>query len=292
MSSLAATSVSAADFVSLMKPRLSSLVVCTAAGGMWFAPGSLPAHRTLLVILATIGIVGAANAFNCFIERDSDRFMRRTQNRPLPAGRMEPMLAVYFGATLAAVSLPILALAGNLLTAVLGFIAFVSYAFVYTPMKSRSWVAMIVGAIPGALPPLMGWTAVTDSIAGGGVVLFGILFFWQIPHTIAISLFRKDEYAAAGLKTLPLERGDEISRGMVVRYTVLLVAVSIFPFAMGLSGYIYLAAAVLFGGYFLGQGIYGHMKKLGAPWARKLFFTSLIYLTALFIALMVDVQTY
>ncbi len=279
-----------ADLASLTKPRLSSLVVCTAAGGMWLAPGSLPAHRTLLVILATAGIVGAANAFNCYWERDSDRFMKRTRNRPLPAGRMEPSTAIWFGAFLLAVSLPTLTLASNLLTGFLGLLAFVSYVFVYTPLKARSWTAMLVGGLPGALPPLMGWTAITGRITGAGVVLFAILFLWQIPHFIAIALFRKEEYAAAGLKSLPLERGDEISRAMIVRYLVFLVPVSILPFAMGLSGWIYLTAAVVLGAAFLGYGVYGFVKQLGPLWARKLFLISLLYLTGLFIALMVDVR--
>ncbi|MDQ3264964.1 MAG: heme o synthase [Myxococcota bacterium] len=279
-----------ADFASLTKPRLSSLVVCTAAGGMWLAPGSLPARQTLLVILATAGIVGAANAFNCYWERDSDRFMKRTRNRPLPAGRMEPSTALWFGGALLAVSLPALTLASNLLTGFLGLLAFVSYVFVYTPLKARSWTAMLVGGLPGALPPLMGWTAITGRITGAGVVLFAILFLWQIPHFIAIALFRKEEYAAAGLKSLPLERGDEISRAMIVRYLVFLVPVSILPFAMGLSGWIYLTAAVLLGATFLGYGVYGFVKKLGQVWARKLFLISLLYLTGLFIALMVDVR--
>lgn len=283
-------SATAADLVSLTKPRLSSLVLCTTAGGMWLAPGALPAHRTLLVILATAGIVGAANALNCYLERDSDRFMRRTQNRPLPAGRMDPYTAIWFGCTLAAISLPTLAIASNWLTGLLGLIAFLSYVFVYTPLKARSWTAMIVGGLPGALPPLMGTTAVTGEITGAGVVLFAILFLWQIPHFIAIALFRKEEYAAAGLKSLPLERGDEISRATIVRYLVLLVPTTILPFAMGLSGWIYLTAAVLLGALFLGQGVYGYAKGLGPQWARKLFLTSLLHLTGLFIALMIDVR--
>lgn len=287
---VAVQDVSAADLLSLMKPRLSGLVICTAAGGMWLAPGALPAHRTMLALLAIAGVVGAANALNCFLERESDRYMRRTRERPLPSGRMDPSTAVWFGSGLAAISLPTLAVAANPLTAALGLLALLIYVFVYTPMKARSWTAMIVGAVPGALPPLMGWTVVTNSVAGAGMVLFALLFFWQIPHFIAISLFRKEEYAAAGLKSLPLERGDEISRAMIVRYLVLLVAVSLLPWAMAITGPVYLSAALLLGGAFLGLGIWGQWKTLGAPWARQLFFASLLYLTGLFVALMVDVR--
>ncbi|HET9157381.1 MAG TPA: protoheme IX farnesyltransferase, partial [Myxococcaceae bacterium] len=150
-----------ADLVSLLKPRLSSLVLCTLAGGMWLAPGELSVARWVATLLGTAGTVGAANALNCWIERDRDRFMARTRMRPLPSGRMESGVALGFGILLAVFSLPLLALASNGLTGCLGFVALVSYVAAYTPLKPRSWTAVLVGGIPGALPPLMGWTAVT-----------------------------------------------------------------------------------------------------------------------------------
>jgi heme o synthase len=281
-------STTAADLVSLTKPRLSSLVLATTAGGMWLAPGQLSLARALVAMLATAGTVGAANAFNCFIERDSDRYMKRTANRPLPSGRMDPGVALWFGLSLAAISLPALWLAANLLTAVLGLIALLSYVLLYTPLKARTSAAMLVGAVPGALPPLMGWTAVTNQVDAGGYALFAILFLWQIPHFIAIALFRKEEYAAAGLTSLPLERGDESSRLQLLLYTVALVPTTLLPYQLGIAGLWYLGVALLLGAAFLGIAAWGFFTRQGKPWARQAFFFSLLYLSGLFAALMLD----
>jgi len=285
-------STTASDLLSLTKPRLSSLVLATTAGGVWLAPGELSVPRVLVTLLATAGTVGAANALNCFIERKSDRFMARTQNRPLPSGRMEPGVALWFGLSLAAVSLPALALGANLLTAGLGLLALLSYVLVYTPLKSRTSAAMLVGAVPGALPPLMGWTAVTGQVDNAGFVLFSILFLWQIPHFLAIALFRKEEYAAAGLKSVPLERGDESSRAQLVLYLVALLPMTMLPYQLRIAGGWYLAVAAALGLAFLGLGAWGFFRQLGKPWARQTFFFSLLYLTGLFAALMLDSQTH
>lgn len=278
----------AADLWSLTKPRLSSLVLCTTAGGMWLAPGQLSAARVVVTLLATAGTVGAANALNCFQERDIDRFMARTRNRPLPAGRMEPAVALWFGVSLAAVCLPALALGANLLTGVLGLTALLSYVLVYTPLKARTSVAMLVGAIPGALPPLMGWTAVTGRMDLPGVALFAILFLWQLPHFIAIALFRKEEYAAAGLKSLPLTRGDATSRAHIVAYLTALVPVTFTPYVLRVAGPGYLTLAILLGAIFFGLGAWGFVRRLGRAWARQLFAASIVYLAGLFVALMMD----
>jgi protoheme IX farnesyltransferase len=278
----------AADLVSLTKPRLSSLVLATTAGGMWMAPGRMSFAQGLIALLATAGTVGAANALNCFIERDSDRFMARTRVRPLPAGRMEAPVALWFGVSLASLCIPALALGTNTLTGLLGLTAFLSYVLAYTPLKAKSPEAMLVGAIPGALPPLMGWTAVTGTMDPGGLALFGILFFWQMPHFIAISLFRKEEYAAAGLKSVPLVRGDAMARAQILAYLLALVPVSLLPYPLKLAGPGYLVIASVLGAAFLGFGAWGFFKKLGKPWARQLFLLSLVYLTGLFAALMLD----
>jgi protoheme IX farnesyltransferase len=278
----------ASDLLSLTKPRLSSLVLATTAGGMWLAPGELSLSSMLVTMLATAGTVGAANTLNCYLERHSDRFMKRTRNRPLPSGRMEPAVALGFGVALALVSLPALALGANLLTAGLGLVALLSYVLAYTPLKARSSTAMLVGAVPGALPPLMGWTAVTGRLDVGGYVLFSILFLWQIPHFIAIALFRKEEYEAAGLKLALVEHGDDASRLQLVLYLVALVPMSLLPFQLGIAGGWYLAAAVGLGLSFLGLGAWGLFKQLGRDWARQTFFFSLLYLAGLFAALMLD----
>ena len=275
------------DFAALTKPRLSSLVLFTAAGGMWLAGKPLDWKTWLFALLGTAGTVGAANTINCVIERDSDRFMRRTATRPLPAQRMTVPPALVFAAVLGAVSLPMLWLGVNWLTGLLGTVALVSYAFVYTPMKKRTRFAMQVGAIPGALPPLMGWTAATGHIEAPGLALFAILFFWQLPHFIAIALFRKDEYRAAGLTSLPLEKGDDVARLHSVLYLVALFASSVLPWAVGVAGPIYLAAAVGLGGGLLFVGVRGWLQKGDVVWARQLFGYSLLYLTGLFAALAV-----
>jgi len=279
----------ASDLVSLTKPRLSSLVLVTAAGGMFMAPGHLTAAQALVTLLAPAGTVGAANALNCFLERDSDRFMRRTARRPLPAGRMEPAVALWFGLSLAAVSLPALLLASNAITAALGTLALLSYVLAYTPMKSRSAWAMWVGALPGALPPLMGWTAVMNQLSAPGLALFGMLFVWQLPHFLAIALFRQEEYAAAGLKSVPIEEGEDVARLQLAVLAVLLWPVTWLPFVHGIAGRGYLATAVLVGGVFAGGSVWGWWKKAGPSWARRVFFGSLIHLTLLFLFLALDV---
>lgn len=278
----------ASDVLSLTKPRLSGLVLATTAGGMWLAPGELTVPRILVTLGATAGLVGSANALNCYWERESDRFMARTRHRPLPSGRMEPGLALGFGLGLAALCLPALAAGANLLTALLGLVALLSYVLAYTPLKARTSAAMLVGAVPGALPPLMGWTAVTGQIDAGGYVLFAILFLWQIPHFIAIALFRKDEYAAAGLKSVPLERGEDASRLQIVLYLVALVPMTLLPFQLHIAGGWYLAAAALLGLCFLALGTVGLFRQLGRGWARQTFLFSLLYLAGLFAALMLD----
>lgn len=278
-------SLVAKDLLSLTKPRLSGLVLFTTFGGMWLAGRELGWWQWALAMLGTAGTVGAANAFNCYMERDSDRFMARTAVRPLPQGRMEPVVALVFAGLLAAASLPVLFFGVNALTGALGALALASYVLVYTPMKSRTHWAMVVGAVPGALPPLMGWTAATGRIELPGVVLFGILFFWQLPHFIAIALFRKAEYRAAGLTSLPLEKGDDTARLHAVGYVLALLPVSVLPFVVGVAGPLYLAAAVALGLFFAGVTVQGWWQKGDAVWARRLFGVSLLYLTGLFAAL-------
>lgn len=283
--------LSAADLLSLTKPRLSSLVLCTCAGGMWLAPGRLTPAHWLLTLLGTAGTVGAANALNCYVERDIDRAMPRTRNRPLPAGRMEPSVALAFAVALAAVSLPVLAVGSNLLTTGLGLLALVTYVGVYTPLKLHSDAAMLVGAVPGALPPLMGWTAVTARLDGPGLLLFAILFAWQLPHFLAIALFRKAEYRAAGLLTVPLRLGDDASRWWMVATTAALVPLTLALVPLHVAGTFYLAVAALLGAGFLAVQGWGALKRLGHGWARKSFFFSLVYLAGLFAALFLDASS-
>lgn len=283
-----AISSTATDLLSLTKPRLSSLVLFTMAGGMWLAPTGISAARAAATLLSTAGIIAAANALNCYFEREIDRFMRRTRNRPLPARRMDPVLALWFAVSLAAISIPTLGLASNLLTAALGVAALVLYVFAYTPLKGRTWGAMFVGAVPGALPTLMGWTAATGSIALPGLVLFAILVVWQIPHFVAIALLCKEEYRAAGLLSLPLARGDQVARGYLAAFCALLIPVSLLLYPLKVAGPIYAASALVLGAAFLGGALAGWWRKWGPAGARQLFYLSLVYMAGLFIALWID----
>lgn len=287
MASLALPLV-AADLVALTKPRLSALVVATAAGAMWLAPGELPLVHALAAVAGIAGTVGAANALNCWLERESDGQMGRTRKRPLPAGRMEAGVALAFGALLAASSLTLLAIAVNTLTAALAFLAFVSYVAVYTPLKARSAWAMWVGCLPGALPPLMGWTAARGRIETPGLILFAILFLWQVPHFLAIALYRKAEYRAAGLSSIPLAYGDDMARLQAAAGAFLLWPVTLLVHPPGAAGSFYLGVANTLGALFSGVAIWGWLRREGTRWARRLFLASLVYLGLLFLALVVS----
>lgn len=273
------------DYVALTKPRLSGLVLFTMAGGMWLSGQAVSGWTWLWAMLGTAGTVGAANTFNCVIERDSDRFMARTASRPLPMRRLSVQPALVFAAVLAGVALPMLSLGVNWLTGLLGLAALLLYVLAYTPMKSRTHFAMLVGTIPGALPPLMGWTATTGRVELPGLVLFAILVFWQLPHFIAIALFRKAEYRAAGLTSLPLEKGDDVARRHAVLYLAALLPVSVLPTVVGVAGWLYLAAALALGAWFAKVGVDGWRTKGDERWARHFFKVSLLYLTGLFAAL-------
>jgi protoheme IX farnesyltransferase len=278
------------DVVALTKPRITLMVVITAAGGMWLAPNAVDPRVIALMLTTTAMVVAAANALNCYLERDSDRFMERTRLRPLPDGRLDPKVALFVGIALGLVSVPALTFAVNPLTGLLGAIALVSYVAVYTPMKPISPTALLVGAVPGALPPLMGWTAATGSLDAPGLVLFAIMFIWQVPHFIAISIFRQEEYERAGLKVLPSVRGLAYSKIQAALYAALLVPVSLLLYPLRVSGPYYLATAVVLGAVFAGTSFYGLRESAGREWARKLFIVSLVYLTVLFAAILLDAR--
>jgi protoheme IX farnesyltransferase len=277
--------VAVRDLVSLAKPRVTSLVLLTAGGGMWLAPGHIPAGRAILALAGTALAVAAANSLNCWIERESDGRMARTRNRPLPAGRLAPGVALAFGLALAVLCLPLMALGGGLLTAGLGALALVSYVGLYTPLKRVTPKALVVGAVPGALPPLMGWAAVTGRLDAGGLALFGILFFWQLPHFLAIALHRHADYATAGIQVTPVARGERVARWHAVLWTVVLVPISLLLQPLGVAGVGYTVVAAVLGATFLAWTLAGLRTTAGTPWARGLFRFSLAYLTILFVAL-------
>lgn len=284
----ATTMLTVRDLIALTKPRITLMVLVTAAGGMWLAPGSLSVGSMAIMLLTTGMVVGAANTLNCYLERDTDRLMARTAKRPLPDRRLEPSWALVLGVSMGLFAVPTLTLVVNPVTGLLGFVALASYVAIYTPMKQYTPAALYVGAVPGALPPLMGWTAVTASIDLPGLVLFGILFFWQIPHFIAISIFRQEEYERAGLKVLPSVRGMHAAKVQSAVNAGALWAVSLLLVPYGLAGTIYLTAAMVLGAHFFWSSLRGFKAEDTNGWAKKFFFASLIYLTGLFAALIFD----
>jgi protoheme IX farnesyltransferase len=275
----------AKDLLLLAKPRLSGLVILTTAGGLALAPGRIGAFRGTVAILGTAAVVGAANALNCWLERDVDARMRRTRDRPLPAGRIEPFVAFALGVAMPIFALPLLALVANPLTAFLAFAALAIYVAVYTPMKQRSTLALFVGAVPGAIPPLMGWTAVTGRLDAGGLALFGLLFAWQLPHFLAISIYLAEDYARGGLKVFALVHGEPATRRWIAAATVLLLAASLALLPLGVAGRGYGAVAALAGAVLLAYALSG-LGKTGGRWARNLFLATLVHLTVLFVALL------
>jgi heme o synthase len=279
----------ASDLLQLAKPRITALVVFTTAVGLWLAPRGLPWLTIALTLVGTVLIVAAANVLNMYLERDSDALMARTMNRPLPAQRMDPGIALRFGLALAAISVPLLTFAVGALPGLLASIALVSYVLLYTPMKRQTATALLVGALPGAIPPLIGWTAATERLDLPGVLLFAVMFLWQVPHFLAITLFRKEDYARAGLIVQPNEPGGEReARANIVRYTVALVGVSLLFVPIGIARGGYLAIALLLGAVFLGYAVAGLRRGAGPRWARNLFLLSLLYLPLLFAALLLD----
>jgi len=274
------------DLFALAKPRLSGMVVSTTAAGIWLAPRQPSAARAAAVLVGTGMVVGAANILNNYLERDVDGLMRRTWGRPLPAGRVEPGTALALGLGLPAFAIPMLAFAGNPLTALLALVALVSYAFVYTPMKRWSTAALFVGAVPGAIPPLMGWTAATGAIDARGLALFALLFVWQLPHFLAISVYLKEDYARGGLKVFALVHGERAAKIWAVATSALLVPVGMLPAFLGMASWGYGVAAAVLGGSLTVAAATGLRIPDGSSrWARNFFLSTLLYLVLVFIAL-------
>ena len=279
----------AADYVSLVKPRLNLLVVLSSGVGYYLgASRGFDVQLMLEAILGTAFVAGGAAALNQVYERDTDALMRRTRLRPLPDGRVNPSDARVFGLLLAACGLCILAMRANVLATALAAATLVVYLIVYTPMKRRSARATLVGAVPGALPPLIGWTAGHGSVSTGGAALFAIVFLWQIPHFMAIAWMYRDDYRAAGFPLLPVQEPDGRRTGrQAVLYAGALLAVSIAPAGVRIDSWRYAVCA-------LGLGV-AHVwlaARFAAirsdQTARTLFLGSIIYLPLLWTAMIWD----
>jgi protoheme IX farnesyltransferase len=279
------------DLFSLTKPRLSSLVIFTCALGLFLAPGQIDFTTGLIAILATSGLVGGGCAINCYMEKDIDAMMERTKNRALPSGRLAPKSALTFGIFLIVICMGALYFAVNPLTAALGFTAAMIYLFLYTPMKKKSSLALFAGAIPGAIPPLMGWTSVTNSFGILGCVLFAILFIWHLPHFLSISIYHARDYNNADLKVLPSNIGMKRTVDRIVLYTFILMVVSVLPYTIGSATETYRNFIYVLGMSFFAYSFVGYLFDEKSPefltWARRYFYGSLVYLPCVFILMII-----
>lgn len=279
----------AGDYVALTKPRLNSLVVITSAGGYFLGTsGTLAVVPMAAAAVGTALVAGGASVLNQVYERDTDALMKRTQLRPLPDGRIAPEEARTFGTLLAAGGIALLGASANLLAAMLALVTLIVYLTIYTPMKRRSPAATLVGAVPGALPPLIGWTAASGTLSVGGWSLFAIVFLWQIPHFMAISWLYRDDYARAGFPMLSVVDADGHRAGRhALVYAAALLPTSLTPAMVGVAGAAYFWTAIV-----LGLGLLWVTARFASTrtdaTARALFYGSIVYLPLIWAAMLLD----
>lgn len=277
-----------ADYSQLVKLRLSMLVVFSAMISFLLGSEQVDWLKLLLLIAGGFLITGAANGFNQVIEKDLDKLMTRTSGRPLPAGNMSVREGLLASTVMGITGALILGIFVNALTGVLGLLAFASYAFVYTPMKQRTPFAVFIGAIPGALPPMLGWVAATGVISAEAWILFGIQFIWQFPHFWAIAWVLDEDYKKAGFSLLPSPgRRDQASAFQVMLYTLILIPVSLLPLRFGMAGAVTGVIAIVCGTIFFIQSV-NLYRTCSIKAAARLMFSSFIYLPVIQLALLID----
>ena len=277
------------SFFSLCKPRVTSLIVFTAIIGMYMAtPGFVPVS---LLVATTVGIAfasGAAAAFNCLIEHKIDAMMARTRGRAIPTGQVSNSQTTIFASILGATGLGILYVFVNPLTMWLTLATFVGYAVIYTVfLKPATPMNIVIGGASGAMPPILGWAAVTNTVSPESLIMFLIIFAWTPPHFWALALYRREEYAKVGMPMLPVTHGEDFTLLHIVLYTIILVAVSVMPYGLGMSGLIYLVSATLLNIIFMAY-VLRLYHRYSDTLAKATFKYSIIYLTLLFAALLVD----
>lgn len=277
------------DLYELTKPRMNFLVVVTTMVGYYMAAQGLADWaKVAYTLIGTAMTAAGSSVLNQFVERGFDGKMRRTANRPLPAGRIRPFEALLFGIGLSIAGVAMLALFVNALTALLGALTLALYVFIYTPAKRKTTLCTIIGAIPGAIPPVMGFTAVQGAITPQAMTLFTILFIWQMPHFLAIAILYREDYARGGFLMLPVVDEDlDMTGRQIVLYSLCLIPVSLMPALLGMAGTIYFIAALLLGIAFCAFGVVCARSKFRSD-ARQLFLASIIYLPALLAAMMID----
>ncbi len=278
-----------APYLALTKPRILLLVIFTGLPAMVMAAEGWPGAGFVVATLLGIAMAaGAANSLNCYIERDLDSRMERTRDRPLPSGELAPRSALLFGLGLAAVASAALYAVAGAVAAALGVAGILFYVFIYTIwLKPRSSLSAVVGGASGAVAPLIADAAVNGQVGAVGWLLFAIIFFWQPPHVWAIALFRKSDYERAGIPILPSVIGDQPTRWRMLWYTLALIPVTLAPVPLGLLGPLYLAVAVGLDGWF-GWHVVRVLRERTDASARRLFHVSLVYLFALFFAMLID----
>jgi heme o synthase len=279
------------DYIALTKPRITWLILMSTGVGYFFGlkrnffnPETGVADWALLIhtLIGTGLIASGTAALNQWYERDADLLMRRTSARPLPSGKMTAPRALWFGVALAVVGLAELARYVNPLTALLGAATLAIYLLIYTPLKQRSHLSTVIGALPGAMPPLIGYAASSGSLTPEAWTLFAILFIWQFPHFLAIAWMYREDYARAGIRMLPVVEPDGMSTGrQIILYASTLIPVSLFPVLLGMSGRIYLVGALILGGWFLYTGVRVAFDLTNVR-ARRVLLASIIYLPAIY----------
>ena len=286
---LAGVRQTVADYFELTKPKVQTLLLFTTVATMEIA-GNPPASRIALTCLGGYLSAGGAGAVNHYWDRDLDAQMKRTANRPIPAGRIAPRSALAFGLVLATCSFLLLSLTVNLLAASLSLGGFVGYVGVYTMwLKRRTPQNIVIGGAAGAIPPLVGWAATRGSVSWTAVYLFAIVFYWTPPHFWALSLLMKDDYQRVGVPMMPVARGERETRRQIVLYALLLYAISQLPFCAGGFGFIYLGASVVLGLVFVGGAVWLY-RRADRRAALRLYLYSLAYLALLFGAMVVDAK--
>ncbi|MHB8492367.1 MAG: heme o synthase [Solirubrobacteraceae bacterium] len=287
------------DYVELTKPKVQSLLLLTTISSMYIA-GEPSALLVALTCLGGYLSAGGAGAINHYLDRDIDALMRRTAERPIPAGRISGRAAVAFGCTLVTLSVIELSLAVNPLAAALSFSGFLGYVFIYTAwLKRRTPQNIVIGGAAGAVPPMVGWAAVRGTVSGTALLLFFIVFFWTPPHFWSLSLLMKDDYERVGVPMLPVAQGEDETRRQILLYTVLLYMVTQLPFCAGVFGTFYLVASLVLGFGFIGGAVRLYRTRAGTPSAQaalmrrnalQLYLFSLAYLALLFAAMVADVR--
>ncbi len=277
------------DYIELTKPRITWLIVMSTAVGYYFGrSGDWSLWSVVHTMIGTALIASGTAALNQWYEREADRHMRRTQDRPLPSGRMEPRQALVFGIALAAVGGLELGFCVNWLAAGLGLLTLAMYLFLYTPLKQKTWWSTTVGAVPGAMPPLIGFAAAANHLSAEAYILGAILLIWQFPHFYAIAWMYREDYSRAGIQMLPVVEPDGVSTArQILIYSVLLIPVSLLPKWIGMTGSLYMVGALGMGLFFLYSGIRVSMDRTKVR-ARRVLLASVVYLPVIYVLMVLD----